>query len=413
MAAAGRPLSQAQARRIALAAQGFGRPWPGAVTARHLQQVVDRIGQLQIDSVNVAVRAHYMPLFARLGPYDPTLLDRAAGRAPRRVFEYWGHAASLINVNLQPALRFRMDAYRRAEPWPAIREIRREHPHLEQQILDFVAANGAATSREIEHPEDRKRAPWWNWSQAKHLLEWLFATGELTSAGRNSQFERRYDLPERVLPASVVATPTPDRAESARLLVRHAAASLGVATDRCLADYYRLKQDTTRTAIAELVDAGELIEVPVAGWGRRSYLWHEARSPRRVSVDALVSPFDSLVFERQRLLDLFGVDYRIEIYTPAAKRRYGYYVYLFVMDERIAARVDLKADRSSGSLLVQASWLEPGAPESETAGRLAAALAAMADWLELDEVVVRPVGTLAAALARPDRAGEIRLRPMS
>lgn len=397
--AAGRPLSQAQARRIALAAQGFGRPWPAGVTSRHLQQVIDRIGQLQIDSVNVAVRAHYMPLFARLGPYDPALLDRAAGRAPRRVFEYWGHAASLIDVNLQPALRMRMAAYRAGDPWPAISRIRAEHPQLEQQILDFVAANGAATSREIEHPEDRKRAPWWNWSEAKHVLEWLFVTGELTSAGRNSQFERRYDLPERVLPAAVLAAPTPDRAESVRLLVRHAAAALGIATDRCLADYFRLRLDTTRTAIAELVDSGELIETPVDGWGRRSYLWHEARLPRRVQVDALVSPFDSLVFERQRLLDLFGVDYRIEIYTPAAKRRYGYYVYLFVMDEAIAARVDLKADRAAGALLVQASWLEPGAPEAETAGRLAANLRAMADWLELDEIVVRPVGTLATALA--------------
>ena len=397
--AAGRPLSQAQARRIALAAQGFGRPWPGGVTARHLQQVIDRIGQLQIDSVNVAVRAHYMPLFARLGPYDPSLLDRAAGRAPRRVFEYWGHAASLIDVNLQPALRMRMAAHRAGDPWPAISRIRAEHPQLEQQILDFVAANGAATSREIEHPEDRKRAPWWNWSEAKHVLEWLFVTGELTSAGRNSQFERRYDLPERVLPAAVLAAPTPDRAESVRLLVRHAAAALGIATDRCLADYFRLRLDTTRTAIAELVDSGELIETPVDGWGRRSYLWHEARLPRRVQVDALVSPFDSLVFERQRLLDLFGVDYRIEIYTPAAKRRYGYYVYLFVMDEAIAARVDLKADRAAGALLVQASWLEPGAPEAETAGRLAANLRAMADWLELDEIVVRPVGTLATVLA--------------
>ncbi|MGC3952733.1 MAG: crosslink repair DNA glycosylase YcaQ family protein [Propionicimonas sp.] len=400
MATATTALSPAAARRVALAAQGFGRPWPTTVTARQLQQVVDRVGQLQIDSVNVAVRAHYMPLFARLGPHDRGLLDRAAGRAPRRLFEYWGHAASLIDVGLQPALRFRMAAHRRGGPWPAIRQIRAQHPQLEQQILDLVAAAGPVTARQVEHPEDRQRAPWWNWSQAKHMLEWLFATGELTAAGRNSQFERLYDLPERVLPASVVATPTPDDDEAARVLIRRAAASLGIATDRCLADYYRLRLETARAAIAELVDAGELVETPVRGWSRPSYLWHQARLPRRIVGDALVSPFDSLVFERSRLADLFGVDYRIEIYTPAAQRRYGYYVYLFVMDESIAARVDLKADRAARALLVQAAWLEPGAPEPETASRLAGVLRSMADWLELDEVVVRPVGTLATALAK-------------
>lgn len=389
---------------MALAAQGFGRPWPGAVTSRHLQQVVDRIGQLQIDSVNVAVRAHYMPLFARLGPYDRALLDRAAGRAPRRVFEYWGHAASLIDVNLQPALRFRMDDRRRAEPWPAIAEVRQRHPHLEQQILDFVAANGPVTSRQVEHPEDRKRAPWWNWSQAKHVLEWLFLIGELTAAGRNSQFERLYDLPERVLPARVLAVPTPDREESARILIRHAAATLGIATDHCLADYFRFKLATAREAIADLVAAGELIETPVRGWARPSYLWHQARLPRRIQGDALVSPFDSLVFERTRLADLFGVDYRIEIYTPAAKRQYGYYVYLFVMDETIAARVDLKADRAVGALLVQAAWLEPGAAEPETVVRLARTLQSMADWLGMSAVAVAPAGNLHHALSARIRA---------
>ena len=392
-------LTSGQARRIALAAQGLGRRPSGPVTMRHLEGVLDRVAQFQIDSVNVAVRAHYMPLFTRLGPYDRTLLERAGTTAPRRVFEFWGHAASLIDVNLQPALRFRMAAHA-DRPWQAMQRILAEQPELPAKVIGQIAERGPLTAREVDHEQERTPGGWWNWSEVKSALEWLFYTGELTSAGRNSQFERRYDLPARVLPAPVLATPTPTVEQSRLQLVRRAAQALGVGTETCFADYFRTDRAGTRAAIATLAASGELELVEVRGWNRPTYLWHEAARPRKLVVDALVSPFDSLVFERRRLLDLFGIHYRIGLYTPVEQRVHGYYVYLFVMDDGIAARVDLKADRATATLQVQASWLEPGAPESETASRLAAELRRMADWLRLSEVAVRPVGTLSTALAQ-------------
>jgi len=390
-------LGPSAARRVALAAQGFGGP-SGTPGLRQLTATVGRVAQFQLDSVNVAVRAHYVPAFARLGAYDRGLLDRMANRAPRRVFEYWGHAASLIDVALYPALRHRMSESR-DHPWFRVAELERKRPGIVEQVYDEVVRRGPLTSRQVEYPDDRERGSWWNWSDAKFALEWLFRAGRVTSAGRNAQFERSYDLPERVIPAAVFEQHLD--AEDGRLeLVRRAARALGIATVRCLADYFRMDAADVRRCVDALVNTGELLPTPVQGWARPTYLWHEARVPRRIPVDALVSPFDSLVFERRRLLELFGVDYRIEIYTPAPQRQYGYYVYLFVMDELIAARVDLKADRAAGALLVRAAWLEPGAPESETAARLGAKLREFASWLELDDVVVYPVGTLSAALAR-------------
>ena len=393
-------LNAAQARRIALAAQGFGRRASSQpVTMRQVQRVIDEVAQFQIDSVNVAVRAHYMPLFSRLGPYDRGLLDRAGNTAPRRLFEFWGHAASLIDVRLQPALRFRMDAHA-TRPWSAMERIQREQPQLLEKVLRQVAERGPLTARQVEHEQERTPGGWWNWSDVKSALEWLFWVGELTSAGRNAQFERCYDLPERVLPAAVAGAPTPTVGEARTELVRRAARALGVATEVGIADYFRTAADGTRGAIAALVGTGELEPVEVPGWSRPAYLWHAAARPRRITVDALVSPFDSLVFERRRLLELFGVHYRIGLYTPQAERVHGYYVYLFVMDDRVAARVDLKADRKAAALLVQSAWLEDGAPEAETAARLAAQLRRMADWLALADVTVAGAGTLAPALAR-------------
>ncbi len=394
-------LTHAQARRVALAAQGFGRPRRAAVTMRHVQAEIDRVAQFQIDSVNVAVRAHLMPLFARLGPYDTALLERAWSRGPRRVFEYWGHAASLIDVNLEPALRVRKRAWAAAEN-PRVAAILDRNPDLVDRLLREVAADGPLTARQIEHDEVRSKDHWgWNWSEVKYVLEHLFNVGALSVAGRNSAFERRYDLSERVLPPAVHATPDPTDADARDQLVARAARALGVADLTALSEYFYLRKDATLAAVQRLVARGELEPVEVAGVPGRHWLWHEARLPRTLHAQALVSPFDSLVFERNRLEKLFGTYYRIEIYVPEPKREYGYYVYLFWYGDRPAARVDLKADRAAGVLRVQSAWLEEAAVGSATdvAGALASELQLMAGWLGLTDVAVAPKGTLAATLA--------------
>jgi uncharacterized protein YcaQ len=381
-----------------LAAQGFGRPEPASVNAGHLQRVVDRVGQFQIDSVNVAVRAHYMPLFARLGGYDRELLHTAAGRAPRRVFEFWGHAAALIDVELQPAFRLRMERHRqRGDGWS--QRLLAEHPGLVEKVYAQVAERGPLTARQVEHDEPRSAGGWWNWSAVKHACEWLFYIGELTSAGRNTAFERLYDLPERVIPARVLQAPTPTQEEAALILARRAAAALGVFTPNWLAEYFYTDKRAAPVIVEQLVASGEVEPVTVKGWKHPAFLWAAASRPRRLYTDALVAPFDSLVFDRDRLIDTFGVHYRIGLYTPAEQRVHGYYVYLFVADDRIAARVDLKADRKAGRLLVQSAWLEEGSAEGETAVRLAAELGRMAGWLGMDDVEVIQRGDLAASLA--------------
>ena len=366
---------------------------------RDLQRTVDRVGQFQIDSINVVTRAQFMPLFSRLGPYPTALLERAAHRPPRRLFEYWGHAASLIDVNLQPLLRFRMGTG--AHLWGGVDRVARENPELIAFVRAEVAARGPVSARQLESEEIRDRSSWgWNWSAVKTVLEWLFYVGEVTSAYRNSQFERVYDVPERVLPAAVLATPTPAPADAVRGLVRVAARALGVASEFCLRDYFRTRPDTTRQAIDELVEGGELVPVLVEGWENRpTYLWHEARHPRRVAARALLSPFDSMIFERARLERLFGFTYRIEIYVPEPKRVYGYYVYPFLLGEDFAARVDLKADRARGVLRVAAAWLEPGHDPGEVAVELAGELKRMAEWQGLSAVQVLPRGDLAGVLA--------------
>lgn len=398
-------LTTAQARRIALAAQGFTDPRPrGRPDMRSLTRVLGRVGLLQIDSVNVLSRAQYLPLWSRLGPYSTELLDRAAGRAPRRLFEYWAHVASLVPVGTQPYLRFRM-ARAAQHAWGAMRRIAEEKPDFVAWVYSEVRDRGPLTAREIEHDVPRRKDNWgWNWSEVKIALEWLFYTGEVTAARRNGQFERVYDLPERVLPPEILNAPTPDVAESHRELIRIAARAYGVGTLQCFRDYFRLGPKEAATAVAELVEAGELVPVRIDGWKRPAYLVAGTRIPRRVDARALIGPFDSMVFERTRLERLFDFEYRIEIYVPAEKRRYGYYVLPFLLGDRFVARVDLKADRTQGTLLVQSAFAEEHAPP-ETADELAEELLDMAAWLGLSDVTVNERGDL----ARPLRAAVKRV----
>ncbi|GIJ45884.1 hypothetical protein Val02_27700 [Virgisporangium aliadipatigenens] len=394
-------LSLAQARRIALAAQGFADPRPtGVPDVRHLRRVIRRVGLLQMDSVNVLMRAHYMPLYSRLGPYPTALLDRAAYRAPRELFEYWGHEASLLPVGLHPALRWRMA---RGHAWGAPGRIAQEQPELVKRVLAEVRERGPVTAGEIEDTGPRRRNWGWNWSEVKTALEALFWTGEVTAAGRNTAWARLYDVPERVLPAAVLAAPTPSVEEAHRDLVRVAAAGLGVAAEPELRGYFRLSLEGTRTAVAELVDAGELRPVRVEGWSAPAYLYEGARLPRRITGATLVSPFDPLMWERARVARLFGFDYRLEIFVPAPKRVHGYYVLPFLLGDRLVARVDLKADRKAGVLRVPAAWVEPPRTRrdpgpGEVAEALAAELYRLAGWLGLREVAAPESGDLATAL---------------
>jgi uncharacterized protein YcaQ len=392
-------LTKTKARRIALAAQGFCDRRSSTPGARPLARVVNRVALFQIDSVNVVTRAQYLPLFSRLGPYPTGLLDRAYGRAPRRMFEYWAHEASLVRVDLQPYLRFRM-ARADKHAWGGMRRLARERPDLVSWVLAEVANRGPLTSREVQSDASRRRTGWgWNWSEVKTALEWLFFCGEVTSMKRNSAFERVYDLPERVLPPAIVQAPTPDDAESHRQLIMVAAKAHGVGTEQCLRDYFRLEPEASRQAIRDLVDAGELLPVRIKGWHRQAYLHPQARIPRSVPARALISPFDSLIFERTRTEALFGFRYRIEIYVPPANRVHGYYVLPFLLGDQLVARVDLKADRSAGLLRVQSAHAELTVP-ANTADELAQELGALAGWLGLKGVYVTGMGNLGPRLAR-------------
>jgi uncharacterized protein YcaQ len=386
-------LSRLQARRIALAAQGFTRSRPSQVTSRHLNATIARLGFFQIDSVNVLQRAHYLPMYSRMGPYDVELLHRAAGQAPRRLFEYWAHEAAFVDVALRPAFQFRMDSG--ARMWGSMARIIEEKPDLVAWVLDEVRQKGPLTAREIEHDTDRTKENWgWNWSEAKIALEYLFYKGEVTAARRTAQFERVYDVPERVLPAHVLAQPPLDPEQAHLELVRHAARALGVGTVQCFRDYFRLQPEPTQQAVATLLETGELEPVEIVGWKRPAYLHAEAARPRSVKARALLSPFDPLIFERTRTEQLFGFRYRIEIYVPEHKRVHGYYVLPFLLGDSLVARVDLKADRSNGVLRVLSAWAEPGAPEN-TSVELMAELRLMADWLGLEHIEVHARGDLA------------------
>jgi uncharacterized protein YcaQ len=399
-------LTPLAARRIALAAQGFGRrradsgaPMP---TASRIQALVQRLGLLQLDSVNVFLRAHYMPVFSRLGPYDRAVLDRLAGhvngRLTRRLVEYWAHEASLVPLTTHPLLRWRMVDLSHA--WGSMQRILDENPQLVAQTLALVADEGPIRAGDTGFSRGQPAAgQMWNWHAGKVALEHLFYTGQIMAA-RRINFERHYDLAERVLPAAILDTPTPSREDAQRELVRISAAALGVATEPDLGDYFRLPRADSKTRVAELVAAGELEPVEVRGWGAPAYRWHEAPRPRPIRGRALLSPFDPLIWFRPRVERLFGFHYRIEIYVPAPQRVYGYYVLPFLLDDALVARVDLKSDRQAGVLRVQGAFAEPNVDTGRVAAELAGELHATAGWLGLDGgVVVMPNGDLAPALA--------------
>ena len=401
--------SPLQARRIALAAQGFTRARPAAVTSRHLNAAIARLGFFQIDSVNVLQRAQYLPLYSRMGPYDVDLIHRAAGRAPRRLFEYWAHEAAFVDVNLRPAFQFRMDSG--ARMWGSMAQIIEKKPEVVAWVLDEVREHGPMTAREVQHDAPRDNDNWgWNWSEAKMALEYLFFKGKVTAARRNSAFERVYDLPERVLPTHVLERPPLDAHDAHVELVRHAGKALGIGTAQCLRDYFRLAPEPTKKAIDALVQSGELLPATITGWKRPAFLHAEAVRPRAVRARALLSPFDPLVFERTRTEALFDFHYRIEIYVPAHKRVHGYYVLPFLLGDRLVARVDLKADRAAGVLRVLGAWAEPHAPES-TAAELADELSLMAGWLGLDTVSAARRGDLAVDLRAALHAREPAATP--
>jgi len=391
-------LSQAQARRIALAAQGFLDPRHETPTMRTLVRTVARTGVLQIDSVNVLQRAHYMPLFSRMGPYDPTLLQRAAAEPPRRLVEYWAHVAAYMPVELWPYMQHRM-ARAHAEAWGGPRSISIRRPDLVASVLKDVTDHGPVTARDIDDDLPKAKVDWgWNWSEVKQALEFLFFAGEVTAAGRNAQFERRYDVPERVIPGRILRQPVPTPEEAHVELIRRAAVSHGVGTEPCLRDYYRMRHEDSKPAVRTLVERGELLPVTIEGWNQPAYLHRDARLPRRVVARALLSPFDPVVWERTRTEQLFNFRYRIEIYVPEPARVHGYYVLPFLLGDDLVARIDLKADRKRGALVVKGSYAEPSAP-AETADELGAELRSMAQWLGLEAVTVDPRGDLAPALS--------------
>ncbi len=394
-------LSLPQARRIALQAQGLAKVRPsGPVTARAVGRTFSRLQLVQIDSVNVLSRSHFLPFFSRLGDYDQKILASMAQVAPRKMMEYWAHEASFIRPEHFYDLRVWQNRtwVGAARLEPTLREA------LEGQIMDLLGSTRALTARQVTarigYEQSNPRVEWgWNWSAVKRTLEGLFERGLISAAGRNEQFERRYAPTSKVLPMAVRQTidPAPEKSEAMLRLITAAAQAHGIGTVRCLADYFRLPLRESAAAIETLVRQGIVQPVTVEGWNAPLFLHVAAARPRKALARALLSPFDSLVFERRRLEQLFNFHYRLEIYTPEQKRRYGYYVLPFLLGENMVARVDLKADRQSGTLVVRGAFAEPDAPV-HTAVELAAELLLMAHWLGLGEIRIDPRGDLAPAL---------------
>ena len=383
-------LNSHQARRVALSAQCFTPSRPLSTSRAALRRLVEHIGAVQIDSVNVIVRSQYMPAYSRLGPYDRALLnDIAYGKRTRRLFEYWGHEASLLPLESFPLLRWRMERARRGiGTWSSVANVARERSAHAKVVRETIAERGPMSAGEFEN--GRGKGTWWGWSEIKRVLEYLFWSGELTTLTRRNSFERVYDLTERVIPASIYSAPAPDECEAQRSLLRIAARALGIATAADLRDYFRLDTADAKARIQELIDDGSLMPVSVEGWRDVGYVEPSIKVPRNVDVSALLSPFDSLIWHRPRAQRLFDFTYRLEIYTPSHKRVHGYYVMPYLMGDRLVARVDLKADRAQRALRVHAVHYEKGVNAAAVSARLSEEFALMSEWLELERVIAPP-----------------------
>lgn len=388
-------ISNAQARRIALGAQGFAEKRPtGRIDRRHLRKLIDQMGLIQIDSVNVLVRSQELPLFARLGAHPRTMIADATKAG--EIFEYWVHEASHVPVELHPYMRWKMEG---EHSWKRVAELNRRRPKYLEDVVRRIRDEGPLVAGDLKQ-RIGKKGSWWDWDDGKVALEVLFHQGRVAGVRRPNDFARVYDLAERVIPTDILNLPTPSEADQRKVLLVRSAAHHGVATFEDLTDYYRQRNPPCRPLIQELVEEGRLIETTVEGWDKPAYLHPDAKRPRRISARALLSPFDPVVWNRDRTERLFGFRYRIEIYVPQPKRQYGYYVLPFLLGDELVARVDLKADRANRQLLVQGTYGEPGIDEADVAGQLAEELALMAAWLDLDAgIVVNKRGDLGPALA--------------
>jgi uncharacterized protein YcaQ len=382
-------LSIADARALALAAQGFDTPRPtNKATQRHVNSLISRLGVIQIDSVNVLVRSQELPLFSRLGNHDRNAIPKAT--ESQKIFEYWGHEAAHLPVEIHPLFRWKMEAARlgKARHW-GLTSFYDDNRAFVKRMLKHVETNGPTTAREFSTRTEKRGADkktWWDWDESKTALEYLFLTGQLMSRGRGTDFARIYDTPERVLPQQVLDAPTPTEHDARKQLLVRSAITQGVATAGDLADYYRQKPAAVKPLIAELVEEGELRAVTVEGWTEKAFMHRSAKLPKQLHATALLSPFDSLVWCRPRNERLFDFHYRIEIYTPKEKRKFGYYVLPFMMEGQMVGRVDLKADRANSKLLVHSLHTEKGVKRSAVNDALNNELRAMASWLGLDKV---------------------------
>jgi len=392
-------ISIVEARRISLAAQGFDTPRPkSAVTQRHLTALFARLGVVQIDSVNVLVRSQELPMFSRLGSHDRTLIPNATKQ--RKIFEYWGHEAAHLPVEIYPLFRWKMEDARtgRSSHW-GLSSFYKENKKFVERIFNHVATSGSVTAKELS-TRTGKKGTWWDWDEAKTALEYLFLTGQVMSSGRGSNFARIYDIPNRVLPQTIIDAPTPNEHTARKELLVRSACALGVATMSDLADYFRQKPVAVRPLIRELIDEGTLRQVLVESWNEPAFMHRSAKLPKALHATTLLSPFDSLVWCRPRNERLFNFHYRIEIYTPKEKRKFGYYVLPLMVNGEMVGRVDLKADRASSTLLVHGAYCEPGAAINKVAAALAGELREMALWLSLEHIKVGRRGNAAQSLSR-------------